>query len=209
MAQLQNTTINDTGYIKVPSGTAAQGTGDVVQYFTSSGPATFNVPTGVTSVWVLAVAGGGGGGSFPTAYGGGGGGAGGFVEVPAFPVTPGGTVALSVGVGGAASQPQGGSGGDTTFGTLTAKGGGGGGTTATGTGLPGGSGGGACYAPGGPGTWAGGTATQPAQPAAANGTPLGGNGFGFPGGAGENTTGHGSGGGGAGGAGTALKNFLL
>jgi hypothetical protein len=107
MATLQNTTINDTGFIKVPSGTAAQGTGDVVEYFTSTGPATFNVPTGVTSVWVLAVAGGGGGGAFPTSYGGGGGGAGGYVEVPTYPVTPGGTVALAVGAGGAAGTNNG------------------------------------------------------------------------------------------------------
>jgi len=76
--------------------------------------------------------GGGGGGPGPNP---GGGGAGGLIFRPAFPVTPGGTVSVTVGCGGASpgnfpSVPnpggqQGNTGQDSVFGTLTAKGGGG------------------------------------------------------------------------------------
>jgi len=68
------------------------------QSFTSSG--TFAVPTGATSVDVLVVAGGGSGGGNAN----GGGGAGGLVYMPGNPVTPGGTITVTVGDGG----PQGG-----------------------------------------------------------------------------------------------------
>jgi len=106
----------------------------VIQSFTSSG--TFSVPSGLTTVDVLVVAGGGGGGS---SYHGGGGGAGGLIYRPGFPVTPGGTVSVTVGSGGTSPHPNypgpeiansnsGGQGQDSTFGTLVAKGGGGGGT---------------------------------------------------------------------------------
>jgi len=105
----------------------------VVESFTSSG--TFSVPAGVTSVDVLVVAGGGsGGGSNTNAVAGGGGGAGGLIFRPAFPVTPGGTVSVTVGSGGQGfvgadtSHPGPTNlGQDSVFGTLTAKGGGGGG----------------------------------------------------------------------------------
>ena len=129
------------------------------QSFTSSG--TFSVPSGITSMAnVLVVAGGGGGGS-PS--GGGGGGAGGLVYMPGFPVTPGGTVTVTVGCGGARN----GDGQDSAFGSpgdpglgqggvLTAKGGGRGGA-----GGNGGSGGGIN---GNNGGVAGGSATQPTQP---------------------------------------------
>lgn len=93
----------------------------------TSGSGTFSVPAGVTAVRVLVLAGGGGGGSGTA----GGGGAGGFVEVPSFSVTPGGTVAYSVGSGAPAVRNNGGggnAGGNSTFGTLTAVGGGGGGS---------------------------------------------------------------------------------
>ena len=100
-----------------------------VETFNSSG--TFSVPSGVTAVNVLAVAGGGGGG-FDV---GGGGGAGGLIYRPAFPVTPGGTVTVTVGNGGNGGTSATGdpyfsntNGQDTVFGTLTAKGGGGGGS---------------------------------------------------------------------------------
>ena len=67
------------------------------QEFTASG--TFNVPTGVTAIWVTAVApGGGGGGSSNTADypGGGGGGSGqGVVRWP-MKVTAGGTVSVTI-----------------------------------------------------------------------------------------------------------------
>ena len=111
----------------------------VSQSFTSSG--TFSVPSGLTQVDVLVVAGGGGGGAGQTyRTAGGGGGAGGLIFMPAFPLTPGGTVAVTVGCGGG-SQPMPSGGGitgqDSVFGAtpspglgqggvLTAKGGGGG-----------------------------------------------------------------------------------
>ncbi len=175
----------------------------VVTSYTATGAFTFTVPAGVTSVRAFVVAGGGGG-----AWIGGGGGAGGIVEHTSFPVTPGGTVSGSVGTGGPAAPgstysnqgPWNGRGGDSTFGTLTAKGGG----STQGwiyqpdaTYLPGGSGGGSTNQ-----TINGGTAIQPAQPnpGATN--------YGFPGsrggGADVPTTGAGTNtGGGGGGAGTA------
>ena len=67
----------------------------VAQSFTSSG--TFSVLSGTTSVDVLVVAGGGSGHG---TYHGAGGGAGGLVYRPGFPVTPFGTVTVTVGAGG-------------------------------------------------------------------------------------------------------------
>jgi len=142
--------------------------------FTSSG--TFAVPAGVSIVDVLVVAGGGGSGANHA----GGGGAGGLIFMPETPVTPGGTVAITVGCGGAGGPASddlvdGTPGQDSVFGAspspgttevLTAKGGGGGGTGQSGNaspGLPGGSGGGG----GGIGTASpecGGSAIQPTQP---------------------------------------------
>jgi len=135
-----------------------------VETFNSSG--TFSVPSGVTAVNVLAVAGGGGGGYDV----GGGGGAGGLIYRPAFPVTPGGTVTVTVGDGGNGGTSASGdpyfsntNGQDSVFGTLTAKGGGGGGSGAgSGTHNPGRPGGSA-----GAGGWRAsptGTALQPTQP---------------------------------------------
>jgi hypothetical protein len=111
------------------------------------------VPSGITSVDVLVVAGGGSGGK----QHGGGGGSGGLVFKPGFAVTPGGTVSVTVGDGGAGApfpftpdtQPRAPAGQDSVFGTLTAKGGGAAGvwsnpaTPARSEGEPGGSGGGA------------------------------------------------------------------
>ena len=128
----------------------------VSQSFTSSG--TFSVPSGITAVDVLVVAGGGGGGDRHS----GGGGAGGLIFMPNYPVTPGGTVSVTVGCGGAGGTPgpsAGGTGQDSAFGTLTAKGGGYG--QPGGAGGPGGSGGGGGHS--GPGS-TGGSATQPTQP---------------------------------------------
>ena len=69
--------------------------------FTSVGPHTYNVETGTTSVNVLIVGGGGGGGAGGYNFTkGGGGGAGGLIYYPNYPVTPGGTVAVTVGAGG-------------------------------------------------------------------------------------------------------------
>ena len=69
--------------------------------FTSVGPHTYNVETGTTNVNVLIVGGGGGGGAGGYNFTkGGGGGAGGLIYYPNYPVTPGGTVAVTVGAGG-------------------------------------------------------------------------------------------------------------
>src|SRR5210317_503551 len=136
--------------------------------FTASG--TFSVPSGTTSLnAVLVVAGGGSGASEHGGTGTGGGGAGGLVYMPEYPVTPGGTVTVTVGCGGAGipgpgSDSRGNTGQDSSFGSpgdpgfsptsevLTAKGGGGGGGfTCGGSCRAGGSGGGASAAqpPGG------------------------------------------------------------
>jgi len=189
-----NTSSRSFSISEVPTG---------IQSFTSSG--TFSVPTGVSSVDVLVVAGGGSGG----ADNGGGGGAGGLIFRPGFPVTPGGTVSVGVGDGGPAvttgsqTQASEANGGDSTFGTLTAKGGafGRGGVNAL-AGGPGGSGGGGT-GHGNQGTTGtsspGGSATQPTQSGDS-----GAYGFGNPGGQGRRNPGTqrmGGGGGGAGGAG--------
>ncbi len=171
--------------------------------FTSSG--TFAVPSGTTSLTqVLVVAGGGGGGT----HHGGGGGAGGLVFFPGYPVTPGGTITVTVGCGGAgvpggSGNAAGGYGQHSVFGApgdpgkhpsgdvLTAKGGGGGGYWGSANGLPGGSGGGS-----GANNGQGAAATQPTQPGDS-----GAYGFGNAGGQGQSAPGGGGGGGGAGAAG--------
>jgi len=94
--------------------------------FTSSG--TYSVPVGTTSVEVLVVGGGagtsgkpGGPPTDPGVHGNnGGGGAGGLVFATSYPVTPGGTVSVTVGDGGFNEQ----NGQDSVFGTITAQGGG-------------------------------------------------------------------------------------
>ena len=66
------------------------------------------VPSGVSSITVLAVGGGGSGGGWQGyhpdhgANGGrnGGGGGGGLIYMPGYPVTPGGTLTITVGGGG-------------------------------------------------------------------------------------------------------------
>jgi len=168
--------------------------------FTADG--TFSIPTGATAVDVLVVAGGGAGAQRH----GGGGGAGGLIFMPDYPVTPGGTVTVTVGEGDDAlpkgSGPSG-NGQDSTFGApgdpglgqggvLTAKGGGPGNECSTG--FPGGSGGGG----GGPGGCGGGSATQPTQPGNS-----GAYGFGNAGGSGNGVPGPTATGGGGGGAGAA------
>ena len=159
------------------------------QSFTSSG--TFSVPSGLSSVDVLVVA-GGAGGAKSDGNGGGGGGAGGLIFRPGFTVTPGGTISVTVGDGGAATTNGTPSGSDSVFGTLTAKGGGAGGKHNN-PGSPGGSGGGA----GRDGPDSGGSATQPTQPGES-----GNYGFGNPGGdSGPGGSQASGGGGGAGAAG--------
>ena len=184
----------------------------VVTTYTSVASGTFSVPSGISSVDVLLVAGGGSGGSA------GGGGAGGLIYRPQFPVTPGGSVSYTVGDGGAGlgtkqtpgpsqSNNSGNPGQNSIFGTLTALAGGGGGAyngsqspSGTAGGRPGGSGGGGgAYHP----QNGGGAGNQPSQPGD-SGT----YGFGNPGGFGtdpSSTFGSG-GGGGAGAAGGPTNN---
>jgi hypothetical protein len=191
----------------------------VIVSYTSTGSGTFSVPSGVTSVNALVVAGGGAGGSANSSSGtdgGGGGGAGGLVYRPAFPVTPGGSVSYTVGSG--SSRPQEYSitteqksqslstynGQDSVFGTLTAKGGGaaGDGPAPNGTAIAGGSGGGAGSGGGSSPSPNAGAATQPQQPGD-SGT----YGFGNAGGSNAYTSPYnGSGGGGAGAAGRPAGN---
>ena len=103
--------------------------------FTASG--TFSVPAGVAAVDVLVVAGGGGGGGPGGSNRAGGGGAGGLIFMPNQPVTPGGSVSVTVGDKGTVAT----GGQNSVFGTLTANGGGGGGEQGD-PGTAGGSGGG-------------------------------------------------------------------
>lgn len=109
------------------------------QVFTGSG--TFNVPPSISAVWITAWAGGGGGGGWtgtPNTLSGGGGGQGEACYNVKYPVTPGGTVSVTVGAAGASTGGDGGNGGDTAFGNLVLRGGKGGGTAHPPTGgLPG------------------------------------------------------------------------
>ena len=164
----------------------------VVESFTSTGAQTFSVPTGISTVKVLVAAGGGGGTNR-----GGAGGAGGLVIHSTYPVTPGGSVPLSVGAGGngpgntTGDTPPAGSGQNSVFGAITASGGGGGGGHAR-NGSPGGSGGGGGR-DGGPDGTSGGPGSQ--SPSG------GGTGYGNPGG-GSTAPGSANGGGGGGAGGT-------
>lgn len=179
----------------------------VVQSYTS-GSGTFSVPLGVSSVRVLVVAGGASGGTANSGSSGGGtdggagGGAGGMIDVPSFPVSPGGSVSYSVGGGGQLNnggERQGYDGGNSTFGSLTAIGGGGGGAGPGGPvadGRPGGSGGGRGGG-GSPNTGVTGNGVQPSQPGLS-----GSFGYGNRGGFNPNQAGYsGAGGGGAAGVG--------
>jgi prepilin-type N-terminal cleavage/methylation domain-containing protein len=143
-----------------PGGTSTAGIGDNATHglvsFTSVGSTTWTVPAGVTVAQVLVVAGGGGGGW----SGGGGGGGGGVIYQSGYSVTPGASLNVTVGAGGAGgvfnTAPYIGlNGGNSVFDALTAIGGGGGGSDYVLANAPsGGSGGGA-----GRNGYAGGTAT--------------------------------------------------
>lgn len=213
MANLKKTKIDDTGALKSATGNTSERSAVTytVQSFTSTGPANFTVPSGVSIVDVLVVAGGGGGANSL----GGGGGGGGFIEARNFPVVAGATIPVVVGAGGAAgpNNPQyipGSTGQNSSFGTLIAYGGGAGagysnGPAGTGNpaqtgtyvnhGFRGGSGGGG-----------GGTESQwsgKGEGIQGQGKlfPNGGVGWGFPGGSGHGPGPVGHGGGGGGGAG--------
>jgi hypothetical protein len=163
---------------------------------TFNSPGTFSVPSGLSSVDVLVVA---GGGPSNTNHAGGGG-AGGLIFRPGFTVTPSGSIPVTVGAQGPTGSPV--RGNDSVFSNLTAKGGGGGHNAGfDASNFPGGSGCGGSHNPGSP--RAGGTATQPAQPGD-SGT----YGFGNPGGQGNynGDPGQGAQGGGGGGAAAAGGN---
>ena len=118
---------NGTGSITVTSTIAPTGS----QVFNSTG--TFTVPANVTSVKVTVIGGGGGGGaafySGCTGYAYGGGGGGGGVSIRQVTgLTPGGTVAVTVGNGGTGGTTgNGGSGSTSSFGASASATGGGGG----------------------------------------------------------------------------------
>jgi len=107
------------------------------QRFTTPGADTFNVPTGVTMVFVSMTGAGGAGGGFPGTGGGGvslgGGGAGEYCLRYPYQVTSGGTVPVVVGAKGVGTSSAGGDGGLSSFGTIQCQGGFGclGGTTAS------------------------------------------------------------------------------
>ena len=117
----------------------ATGTPVIVVWNTTPAGGTWTVPNNVTLVSVLVVGGGGGGGS---AYGaasqnrraGGGGGAGGYQTNTSYTVTPGASVTVTVGTGGASGTWNGSeitdsvNGTASVFGTITANGGGFGGS---------------------------------------------------------------------------------
>lgn len=98
---------------------------------------TWNVPAGVSEVLaILQGAGGGGGGTGSTGSTAAGGGAPGATVTALVAVTPGGTVTYSIGAkgtGASAGNNPGNNGGNTTFGSITAKGGNGGGGSNNGT----------------------------------------------------------------------------
>jgi len=111
----------------------------VIQTFTTVGPTTWVVPSGVTTVDYLVVGGGGGGGNgFDT--GGGGGGAGGMVLSGSLNVVAGQSYNITVGQGGSGGQDirsnrSGQAGNSSVFHTITAFGGlAGGGSRTGGTG---------------------------------------------------------------------------
>lgn len=182
----------------------------VVQSFTTVGTTSFSVPTGLTAVDVLIVAGAGAGGLgfTPLHETGGGGGAGGLIFRPAMPVTPGGSVSVTVGSGGAGmpGQPfsagqqttRAGNGNNSSFSSLTAIGGGSGGNPYQ-VGAAGGSGGGASPANPLGDNAGGGAAQQPSQPGDSGTFGFGNVGGGARNGSGNNQTA--GGGGGAGGSG--------
>lgn len=102
------------------SGTATRRIGMRSEVFTASG--TWQVPAGVTTLYVLAYGGGGGGGAANT-YGGGGGGGGALKTGNGVSVTPGETVTVVIGAGGGPGVAGGNTTGTVLVGTITASGG--------------------------------------------------------------------------------------
>jgi hypothetical protein len=175
------------------------GTTYTVQTFTTvESNCTWTIPAAVTSIEVLVV-GGGGGAGFGAC--GGGGGAGRLIDTNSpLAVSPGGSVSMTIGNGGAggwyssSDWRTGTSGSASSFvlggSTYSASGGGGGAGNSTAAGLTGGSGG-------------GGTGCTTASGGAPDASAISGfTGFAFAGGTGNSTGGGGGGAGGAGGLGT-------
>jgi hypothetical protein len=102
----------------------------------------FTVPAGVSLIRATVVGGGGGGGGTNNAYAGAGGGAGGFAS-GTFAVTPGTSIAITVGAGGASgvAGANAGNGGTSSFGTFCSATGGEGGQYQSAQATPGGAGG--------------------------------------------------------------------
>lgn len=117
---------------------------NMVVFFTP-GTTAWTVPAGVTSVYVEGAGAGGGGAVSAGVYGGSPGGGGGWFE-GFFTVTPGASIAVTVGAGGAGRSPgegsPGGTGGSTSFGALATATGGVGGNYADGSSAVGGGDGG-------------------------------------------------------------------
>jgi len=149
----------------------------VAKVFTAVGTSQWTVPSGCNYVEVLVVAGGGSGGNIAS----GGGGAGGLIYNPSFPVTPGQSLTVTVGNGGASALLNG---GNSVFSTITATGGGAGAAWGAPSNKDGGSGGGAGFVGGSPSALGLGTPGQGHNGASCTG--------------GYNNVGKGGGGGGAG-----------
>ena len=101
-AEINETTPTDYGFSRI-----LEIDGDQYQVFAYTNTTetwTAPIPDGVTSVEYLVVGGGGGGGTAGDGRGGGGGGAGGFLSGE-LAVTPGASLSVTVGAGGAAGKP--------------------------------------------------------------------------------------------------------
>jgi hypothetical protein len=124
-------TVTTTG-AQTLTGKTYGGTTQNIQKFTASG--TFTIPANITSVKFILVGGGGAGGGSTAANNGGGGGSGGYAEKYLSGLTPGNTITVTVGGGGAGVSGANGNAGTAssiasgtqTITTVTANGGGGG-----------------------------------------------------------------------------------
>lgn len=176
---------------------------ETILTFRTVGTCQWVVPTGVTSVRALIVGGGGGGGS----DNGGGGGGGGVIHDLNVPVTPGTSMNVVVGAGGAGAvnaSSVASNGGNSSFASLVARGGGGGGSIDNTAGADGGSAGGRAA-----NRWGNAEAailtTSPAQGNNGGGKSAGGFGGGGGGGAGAAGANGGGNKGGNGGAGLTIE----
>jgi hypothetical protein len=130
---IQTVAPGDDGNILTSDGTTwtsgpAPSTIASIQAFTASG--TFTVPANVTKIKVIVTGGGGGGSTTPGAYAANGGGAGGTAIKVISGLTPGATIAVTVGGGGGANS----AGGQSKFGTYCTGNGGAGGSSSAGNG---------------------------------------------------------------------------